>query len=179
MSDATTAVIDAEQLEVLAEDCQAAIIETDFLARTEHLRGRWCVGAAIVRSPQYVKTRGGQGSKGLIPELAKLLRDKLGEGGKDGWSTSEVYRCVQFAEQYPALACDEGPEGLDRLAAEEGGGKVLSWSWVKRNLLPSSGGTPRRRRKAVDREQIAAISEQAIGQTWTEESHQLVISLLG
>jgi len=168
----TMSDLNAQQMDVLVGECKDAIVETSFISHSEDIRGRWCVGDAILRDPQYVKLSGGRGRKSFIQEVGGHLKERLPGSQQRGWSRSEVYRCVQFAAKFPDL-------DLDALADLLGVGKALTWTAIKRYVLPDKPAEAAPRKPAADRKAIAAISLEAVGTTWTQEAHETVMTLLG
>ena len=184
-------VIDSDNLSLLTADCTAIIVESNFQVSSTLIISKWSVGAAICRDPQYIKSKGGRGTSSFIRELGRALRETLSDSQRVGWGTSEVYRCVQFFEATDGMALDNDPDGgLKKLAVMLGEGKNLSWTSVKRFLLPitdddeGAPDTEKEKEKVarlppVDREGIAQLSGARVGRVWSADDHKEIMEMIG
>jgi len=166
-TDGELMVLDAEQYDALLNDCQAIWTERGLWARLEYLAAKWQIGERIAQDPQYAKLKGGNGCESITKRLAQDIQ----------WSPSEIYRCVQFYEQFSTLSLGDGtPEALLDAFPEDG--KAISWTRVKEKYLPEHKDDKPKRHK-VDKDAIERLGLDRVTQEWREEDQDRLVEMLG
>jgi len=110
------AIREQDWYSALVDDCQTIIIERGWNARMEVIQAKHEVGERIATDTAYDKFRGTSEGRAIIVRLSEDI----------GWSSKEIYLCIQFFEKYPSLtqACEKLPEG-----------KAISWHKIANNYL--------------------------------------------
>ena len=104
----------------MIEECKAIIVETEFSARIETIKGKWLLGERILAEELNFK-KAGYGEKTIERVAADI-----------GISPRETWRCIQFQQKYPQLCPSVTEFDVNQLP----GGKNISWRKIVNKYLP-------------------------------------------
>lgn len=162
-----TQLVEGEPYQGLIQECQAIIIESEFINRIETIKGKWLLGQAVCQHVEYVG--GEKGGRGIESFTTRLAKDLSAAGRRV--SPRELRRCSQFYQKFPTLELDPGQDEVEVSRAlsllQIPGDKTISWKLISRELLPEPQGVKRQSKSQV----ILEYSMRAIGREWTEADH--------
>lgn len=111
----------ADWYQGLLEELRAVIVETQFWASVEFIKGKWLLGNIILENEDLAQRRKVYGKR-IVEKIAEDLKIKA----------RELWRCIQFAKRFPGLVNEEKELSLEPF--EEG--KNITWRIIYRNYLP-------------------------------------------
>jgi len=131
-----------EWYQAFIEECKAIVVETEFCARLEIIKGKWLLGEVILQANENFERKKIYGSE-IVSRVAESL----------GVSQREVWRCIQFAKKYPKLVKEENELSLDPFLE----GKNISWRKIASKYLPEPASEEKEKCSHSEVEEISFL----------------------